>query len=224
MFRIVTKMVIIQNRISTKIVSKLRLRKEKILSKEEIIGIIMQYGKIYKRRVNLNSLWTYLRKSNYIKRVLKDYYYIYSLEERYNHYCEFSEEELIFLVLEKMKIKWYLGLESALKANRISWQVFNIVIIINNKFSGYKTLGNSKFKFIKTKDKRFDFGLVEKRTNNNVRYLYSDLEKTYLDFIYFSSYAGKNIDSITKSIDFKVEKGKLNRYAKKYSKKIRDSI
>ena len=55
--------------------------------------------------MNLISLWTYLRKNNYIKRILKDYYYIYSLEERHDRYCKFSEEELIFLVLEKLKAK-----------------------------------------------------------------------------------------------------------------------
>jgi len=151
MFYIITKMVTTQNKTSRKIIDKLRLKNEKMLSKEEIIKTIGDYQKIYKRKVNLISLWTYLRKNNYIKRILKDYYYIYSLEERHDRYCKFSEEELIFLVLEKLKAKWYLGLENALKENKISWQALNITIIINNKFSGIKKLGNSKFKFIKTK-------------------------------------------------------------------------
>lgn len=213
-------MVTTKNKISRKIVDKLRLKKEKILSKAEIIKTIKEYQQIYNKKVNLISLWTYLRKNHYIKRILGDYYYIYSLEERYNNYCQFSEEELIFLVLEKMKIKWYLGLETALKENKISWQVFNVIIIINGRFSGFKKLGNSKFKFIKTKEKRFNFGLIENKTNNNVRYLYSDLEKTYLDFLYFYSYEGKDPEIVKKNLDFEVKKKKLEEYAKNYSKKI----
>ena len=217
-------MVTAENKISKKIINKLRLNHEKILNKEEIIKTIKEYSKIYKTKVNLISLWTYLRKDIYIKRILGDYYYIYSLEERYNKYCKFSEEELIFLVLEKMNIKWYLGLESALKENRITWQALNIVTIVDNHFSGIKKLGNSKFKFIKTKDKKFKFGLTKKKTNNSVRYFYSDLEKTYLDFLYFSSYKGKDIKSLKKNLDFKIENSKVIKYAKHYSNKIQEVI
>src|SRR3989344_1749191 len=107
-------MVTIKNKTSRRIIDKLRLNNEKILMKDEIIKTFKEYSRVYKTKVNLVSLWTYLRKDNYIKRILGDYYYVYSLEERYNHYCRFSEEELVFLVLEKIRLKWYLGLESAL--------------------------------------------------------------------------------------------------------------
>jgi len=213
-------MVTKQNKISRKIIDKLRLKKEKVLSKKEIVEVIKEHQKIYKKKLNFVSLWTYLRKDNYIKRIIGDYYYIFSLDERYNSYCQFSEEELIFLVLEKMKIRWYLGLENALKENKINWQVFNITTIINEKFSGLKKLGNSQFRFIKTKKEKFNFGLIKKRTGNNVRYFYSDMEKTYLDFLYFYSYEGKDIKIVEENLDFKVKKNKLRQYAKNYSKKI----
>ncbi|MBI2106252.1 hypothetical protein HYT56_05470 [Candidatus Woesearchaeota archaeon] len=212
-----------QNKTSRKIIDKLRSKNERILSKEEIIKTIRDYQKIYKRKVNIISLWTYLRKNNYIKRILKDFYYIYSLEERHNHYCRLSEGELIFLALEKLRIEWYLGLENALKENKISWQALNITIIINNKFSGIKTLGNSKFKFIKTKPSLF-FGLIKKKTNNKVLYSYSDLEKTYLDFLYFYSYKGEKVEIIKKDLDFEIVKYRLIEYAKKYPKKIQEAI
>ncbi len=178
----------------------------------------------YKTKVNLTSLWTYLRKNIYVKRILGDYYYIYSLDERYNRYCKFSEEELVFLVLERMNIKWYLGLESALKENKITWQALNVITIINNHFSGIKRLGNSKFKFIKTKDNKFKFGLIKKKTNNSVIYFCSDLEKTYLDFLYFSSYKGKDVKAIRGDMDFNIKKSKIIKYVKYYSNKIRRII
>ena len=211
-------MVTAKNKVSRVIIDKLRSEKEKMLSKEEIIKTIERYQKIYKIKVNMISLWTYLRKDNYIKRILGDYYYVYSLEERHSHYCNFSEEELVFIVLEKMRLKWYLGLESALKENKITWQVLNVIIIVNNHFSGIKKLGNSKFKFIKTKEKRFNFGIIKAETNNKVTYFYSDLEKTYIDFLYF--YKRKDIETMKKNLDFEVGKNKLKKYAKNYSKKI----
>ena len=215
-------MVTTKNKVSRGIIDKLRFKNEKMLSKEEIIKTIKDYQKIYKIKINIISLWTYLRKDNYIKRIRGDYYYVYSLEERYNHYCNFSEEELVFLVLEKMGLKWYLGLESALKENKIIWQVLNVIIIVNNHFSGIKKIGNSKFKFIKTKEKRFNFGLIKTKTNNKVAYFYSDLEKTYIDFLYF--YKRKDIKIMKKNLDFNVRKDKLKKYAKNYSKKIWEAV
>lgn len=45
LFYIITKMVTIKNKISKKIIDKLRLNKEKVLSKEEIIKTIKEYQK-----------------------------------------------------------------------------------------------------------------------------------------------------------------------------------
>jgi hypothetical protein len=215
-------MVTAKNKTSRAIIDKLRSKKEKILSKKEIIKTIEDYQKIYKIKVNVISLWTYLRKDNYIKRILGDYYYVYLLEERYNHYCNFSEEELVFLVLEKMRLKWYLGLENALKENKITWQALNVITLINNHFSGIKKIGNSKFKFIKTKEKRFNFGLIKAETNNKVAYFYSDLEKTYIDFLYF--YKGKDIETMKRNLDFEIKKDRLKKYAKNYSKKLQEAV
>ncbi|MBI2136165.1 hypothetical protein HYU06_03775 [Candidatus Woesearchaeota archaeon] len=218
-------MVIIQNKISKpnvskKIVDNLRAKKDRIISKEEVFQVIKDYERIYRQKINILSLWTYLRKSRYINRVLGDYYYIYSLEERHGHYCRYSEEELVFLVLQRINICWYLGLERALIENKVIWQALNLVPVINARFSGNKVVGNTRFKFIKTKKDRFNFGIMEKHTNNNVRYFYSDLERTYLDFLYFGSYEGKDIKSLIKSLDFKIQRKKLGKYAGHYSKKI----
>ena len=121
-----------------------------------------------------------------------------------------------------MRLKWYLGLESALKENKITWQVLNIITLVNNHFSGIKKQGNSKFKFIKTKEKRFDLGLIKAETNNKITYFYSDLEKTYIDFLYF--YKGNNMETMKKNLDFEVRKDRLKKYAKDYSKKIQETI
>ncbi len=217
-------MVTLRNKISPKIIEKLRSNKEKIISRREIFQVIREYQRIYHQRVNRGSIWTYLRKSHYIKRILKDYYYVYSLEERHHHYCRFSEEELVFTVLKKMNAKWYLGLNRALIENKIRWQILNIVPIINNHFSGIKRVGNSRFKFIRTKDEKFTFGLINKTTNNQVRYFYSDPEKTYLDFLYFYSYEGKDPGTVKKILDFNVSRDTMRKYAKHYPKRIQELL
>ncbi len=217
-------MVTTRNTISRKIIENLRENSEKILSKEDIINEIKEYSRIYKKKVNILSLWTYFRKAKYIKRVLENFYYIYSLEERYDNFCNFSEEELFFLVLEKMDIKWYLGLESALKENKIIWQSLNVLVIINNHFSGIKKLSNSKFKFIKTKGNKFKLGLIKKKTNHGVTYYYSDLEKTYLDFLYFALFEKKDIKAIKENLDFNTVKSKVIKYVKYYPNKIQEVI
>ena len=217
-------MVTNQNKISRKIVEKLRLRREKIISKEEIFQMMMEYQRIYQKKVNMVSMWVYLRKSHYIQHILGIYYYIYSLEERYNHYCQYSEEERLFLVLEKMKIKWYLGLERALREHNLGWQALSQVPIINTHFSGIRKVGNSQFRFMKTREKRCRFGLIKKRTNNGVKYFYADLEKTYLDFLYFHSYQGKDMKSVQRQLDFKVRRKRVREYAVHYSGKIREAL
>ncbi len=214
-------MVIVRNKISKRIVEKLRLRKEKIISKAEIFHIMKEYQRIYRQKINVNSIWTYLRKSKYVRRVIGDYYYIYSLEERYNRYCCYSGEELLFLVLERMGVRWYVGLEGALREHKILWQALRAVPIINTRFSGIKNIGNSQFRFIRAQERKFTSGLIRRKTSNGVDYFYSDLEKTYLDFLYFHSYWGKDPMAVRRQLNFKVRKDVLRKYASYYSKKIK---
>ena len=68
------------------------------------------------------------------------------------------------------------------------------------------------------------FGLIKNKTNNSVKYFYSDLEKTYLDFLYFSSYKGKDIKTLKKNLDFNINKTKIIKYAKNYPNKIQEVI
>ena len=123
-----------------------------------------------------------------------------------------------------MKIKWYLGLERALREHNLGWQALHLVPIINTYFSGIRKVGSSRFRFMKTQEKRCRFGLREKRTNNGVKYFYANLEKTYLDFLYFHSYQGKDIKSIQRQLDFRVRMKRVRKYAAYYSGKVREAL
>jgi len=185
-------------------------RREKIVRKRDILTLIEEYNKRLGKISVKNALW-YLSRYNYIKRVFLDYYYINSIEEREKNICKYEERELLFEVLNKEKIKWYLGLSSALyELGNIS-QFPVVLTIINNKISGNRTILRRDVRFIKIKESLI-FGLNSKKTKNKITLFFSNPEKTNLDFVYFK-------------INRKFEKNKkIREYAKKYPKWVIKSI
>jgi len=112
----------------------------RIVEKSEINKIIKEFNKIFKKKVDLNSAIKYLSRHNYIKRIFLGFYYVNSIEERKRGYCRLEDRELLFLVLNKLNIKWYLGLSSGLYESGKVWQTPVIINIINNKFSGKRKI------------------------------------------------------------------------------------
>jgi len=158
-------------------------RCEKIYHKSDILKVIKEYNDLIKK-VNVSNAFWYLSRHGYIKRIFLDYYYINSIEEREEGYRRgYEDKELIYLVLNKVKWKWYVGLTSALYESREILQVPNNLTIINNKISKNLNILGINVKFIKMKENLF-FGLISKKTKNNINYSYSDTEKTDIDFIY----------------------------------------
>lgn len=185
-------------------------KEKKIIKKDEIIKLIEDYSQKFKKVSIKNALW-YLSRKNYIKRVFLNYYYINSIEERARGICNFQDKELLFAVLNKEKIRWYLGLTSALYSLGKIWQVPNVLIIINNKISGKRKVNVMEIKFIKIK-KNLIFGLLTSKTKNGFDYFYSDFEKTRLDFAYLEK-SGKLTHN-----------KKTREYLKKYPKWLRKLI
>ena len=166
------------------IYSALLNRGEKIMKKKEIVKLIEDYDNNIGKVSITNALW-YLSRQNYIKRIFLDYYYINSIEERELKFCKYMDKELLFLVLDKLEVKWYLGLTSARYNRGEIWQTPNMLIVINNRFSGMRIIAGLRVKFIKIK-KNLIFGLVKEKTDKKIKYYYSDKEKTDLDNIYLS--------------------------------------
>lgn len=179
-------------------------RKNKIIKKEEIIKLIEEYNKNFKKVSIKNALW-YLSRQNYIKRIFLNYYYINSFEEKVRKICNLQDNELLFEVLNKEKIKWYLGLNSALYELGQTWQAQNMQTIINNRISGKKKVAGMNVIFIKIK-RDLIFGLLKDKTKNGILYFYSDQEKTRLDFAYL-----KKRNNLIKN-------NKTEKYLKKYPK------
>ena len=159
------------------------INRGKILSKTEINKIIKEYETKFKDKKRVDLL-KYLSRQRYIRKIFSGFYYINTFDERNRKFSELEDKEVLFLVLKKLKIKWYVGLGYALYLQGKKWQTPNQISIINIKFSGIKRIFGLKVKFFKTKE-NFIFGLKTAKTNHNIEYSYSDPAKTYIDRVYF---------------------------------------
>ena len=168
---------------NAKVYEGLLNRKSKVCHKPEIIEIIKEYKKEFKCALKTGDAVKYLSRHKYIKRIFSSYYYVNSVDERKRGYCNYEDKELLFIVLQKLRIKWYLGLNSALYATGKVWQVPRTLHILNNRFSGKKNVLSLKIRFVRIKDKLI-FGIKKARTENKAEYFYSMPAKTYLDMVY----------------------------------------
>jgi hypothetical protein len=158
-----------------------------------------------------------LRHSQDILYIMFDYYYIASSQEKSGHYLSYSTNEMVYAVLNKLNIKWYHGLESALEYNHIIWQGVVNPVIINNYFSGKRVINGVTYHFHNLKNDLFQFGMIQKKTKNNIRFYYADIEKTFLDFLYLKKQAPHELK---KEIEWK----KVKEYMKNYPKSIKHKV
>ncbi len=187
----------------------------KFINSEELKGV---FGKL---KVSYTDMVRYLLARGYLIRIFRGIFYVKSLEE-----VKFGrlDERYLNLVAEGLRIKgverWYFGLYTALKLNKVTHEYFTVDFVVNDKIFRAKEIEISgyKFKFIKVKSELLKFGIKEKA---GIRY--SDLEKTILDFIYLWRYRGIPKEKILVDISEWVEKAspsKLKRYVKKYPKSV----
>jgi predicted transcriptional regulator of viral defense system len=188
------------------------INRGKILSKAEIVTIIEEYDKKFKTKMGPKFL-NYLSRHNYIKRIFSQIYYIQSFDERNRNFLEFEDKEILFMVLNKLKIRWYVGLGSSLYLQGKTWQTPNQISIVNTRFSGIKKILGLKVAFFKTKESLI-FGLKKMQTKHKIEYFYSDPAKTHIDMVYF-----RKIKSL---IRIKNTQKYLNKFPKIYRRDKRE--
>ncbi len=158
-----------------------------------------------------------LRKNREIIYVLKGYYYLLNSREKEGSYTEYTTSEMVHTILNKLNIKWYLGLYSALERNNIIWQGVVNPIILNSDISDEKKILEIKYQFHKIKRELLDFGHIKKITKNRITFYYSDPEKTYIDFIYFNKNPPLELSNFKNN-------EKLRSYLKNYSKNFKKKV
>jgi len=197
-----------------KIDTILREAKGKILTRKDFDSLATKYkfDKDILRRVMLNK--------GYLITIFRGVYYLKNYEEKKLNSLKYSPYELLSLGLEKKGVKWYFGLNTALKFLGLTHEVFPVNIVINDKFNRTKPLkiAGSSFFFIKLKPSLF-FEIDKEKTGNNIFLYYSRLEKTLLDIIYLKKEVDLKEYKFNKPLFIK-ESSKYNRIVKKKIKEI----
>ena len=125
-----------------------------------------------------------LREKRKIQFIFRNYYYVLSENERKNDRLSYSATELVFKVLNKSNIKWYISFEKGLELNNVIHQAYRKINIINTKISGEKNILGTDFAFKKMNPKYVN-NYKQKKTKSRTTQNIGSKEKIYLDFIYF---------------------------------------
>ncbi len=163
------------------------------------------------------SIIVNLRKNKDILYIFKSYYYLLDSKEKEGFYTDYSTNEMVYAILNKLNIKWYFGLYSALERNNIIWQGVVNPIILNSSISGEKKILEIKYQFHKIKRELLGFGSIKKTTKNRITFYYSDPEKTYIDFVYFNKNPPLELSDFKKNEKIR---GYLKNYSKNFKKKV----
>ncbi len=199
-------------------VRKLLLRKERFISSEELKEECAKLKMPYVKAIR------YLYLYKYIVRIVRGFFYIPTVEERRYHTGGPNFFEAIARAMEHKKIKnWYFGLETAIKMNAITHEVFTIDYVVSDTIFRPKPIGilGRRVRFVKLSKNLFGFGIKKESIP------YSDLEKTILDLIHLKKYAGRPNKAIR---DYLIEwadeadKNQLKKYSKHYSKSVRRAL
>lgn len=184
---------------------------EKIISRKQIIKIIRSVGHD-KTTIILRNL----RKIKKIKYLFLNHYYILSENEIKYKIINYYSPELVFGVLNRLNIKWYITFEKALELNNVVWQSYRKFIIINNKISKRITILNTEFEFKKTKVVLIN-NYVQNKTKNRITQNIGSNEKVFVDFMYFKRTIPKELRKI---IDKNKVKTILKEYNTNFQKKV----
>lgn len=145
---------------------------EKITSKKDLEKKILQTGEDPKKTLET------LRKAKKIKHLFKQQYYLRSEEEQKKKVDKYSTYELIAVVLNRLNIKWYFGLQTAEELNKTSWQATKKIHVINNKLKGTRKVNNQTVQFHKVKN----IGeFIKHKTKNRVQIHIATEEQTQKD-------------------------------------------
>jgi len=189
-----------------------------IISKVRLYDIV---NKVISKNQSTANIINTLKRKNKIIYLFNDYFYILNSDEQIKKYYKYSAEEMVFIILNKLKISWHLGLHSALLINNVNskddvfHQVPKTTIIVNSSYSKSIVILNQKFIFKKQTQSR-EVGINKRNTKNRVTFYYSDLERTYLEYIYYTS-----ASPIAKNI---LNSNKLEEYLQYFPKTLYNKV
>ncbi len=149
-----------------------------------------------------------LLKKGEIRKITKGFYSIY------------DDPSLIVFCFKPS----YLGLQNAMSFHNLWEQETNpIVVTTRNLRKGIRKIFDRNV-FIRRIDKKYIFGF-EYYKDGDFYFPYSDVEKTFIDMIYFRQPLDREvIDTFREKIDKKKLKEYLKRYPEKFKKKVNNAL
>ena len=200
-----------------KLVTKFVLSKYggKVITREELREVCRRFGQDPKYIVN------YYISQGYLIRILRGVYYVKTFEE-YKFGKTPDPLSLIAKAMNKLKLKWYFGLYTALRLNGATHEYYSRIFLITPVITRPRPviILGEEVRFVKLKEPLLDFGVVK---HGEIQY--SDLEKTLLDFIYLKRYnKNLNADAVVKEHIAKARVDKLIEYSRSYPKSVQREV
>ncbi|AHL23436.1 type IV toxin-antitoxin system AbiEi family antitoxin domain-containing protein [Thermococcus nautili] len=187
----------------------------KVITREELREVCERFEEDFEYIVN------YYISRGYLVRILRGVYYVKTLEE-YKFGKTPDPMILIAKAMNKLALKWYFGLYTALRLNGATYEYYSRIFLVTPVITRSRpvTILGENVQFVKLKESLLGFGVVK---CGEIRY--SDLEKTLLDFIYLKRYNKRlNADAVVREHIAKARKEKLMEYSKEYPKSVQREV
>ncbi len=189
----------------------------KVITRAEMEKSCEKFGRDVRATVN------FMISYGYLVRILRGLYYVKTVEE-FKLKKALDIYRILSLGMEKLKVKWYFGLYTALTLNGLTHEHFDVIFVVNDSIFRPKEIkvAGERVKFLKLKMGLFGFGVVEKGVIK-----FSDPEKTLLDFVYISRYRSlpkERIESMVEEYSGRLDPSRIKAYLRFYPKTVEEVI
>ncbi|MCD6369256.1 MAG: hypothetical protein J7L38_05630 [Thermoproteales archaeon] len=150
----------------------------RVVTKVEIVDLCERF------KVDPDYFVNHVIRYGYVVRILRGLYYVKTFEE-FKLRKSVNPLSILSLGMDRLGAKWYFGLYTALRLNGVTHEYYDVTFVISYSIFRPKTIkiAGEEVKFVKIKPGMAEFGLIKKN-----ELVYSDLEKTLLDFLYLSKF------------------------------------
>lgn len=188
-----------------------------VITREELEKLATYFSE------DVDYLVNYLIQYGYIIRILRGLYYVKTP-------IEFSSGgsppiyKLLSLGMSRITENWYFGLFTALILNGLTHETYAAVFVINDRIARPKAINvnGTPVRIIRSRRNIFEFGIIARDSLK-----LSNIEKTLLDFLYFSSYGTVSRElalRIWREYSEHADREKLERYLERYPISVRKVI
>ena len=187
------------------------------VTKVEIIDLCERF------RVDPDYFVNYVIRYGYAVRILRGLYYVKTVEE-FKLKRRLDPLRVLSLGMERLGARWYFGLYTALRLGGLTHEYYDVIFVVSYSIFRPKIIKivGENVRFVKIKMGMAEFGLVTRGI-----LIYSDLEKTLLDFLYLSRYGTlpyKEALYILREYSDKANREKLALYVRYYTKRVKEDL